>query len=238
MSRFPIENSPPVSPSEDFSPMMVQRSRRAISGGRQKDKIGGLCRVVFWLVLFALWAIQLSPASAADDIIFLKNGDRITGTIRSLESDQIEITTSYAGPIKIGVGEIQRVQLAMPLSVTVHEDVAVPEEVGERDGEHLMVNELSADGPLRLEDIKAIGVKTLYQRGNVNVGGNHTSGNSSTNAVNASATYLFRERWHRVQMNGSFNRGEASRQLAAENASSPCRTTISFHDDSFSPGNS
>jgi hypothetical protein len=56
-----------------------------------------------------MWVIQLLPASAADDIIFLKNGDRITGTIRSLESDQIEIAISYAGTIKIGVGEIQRV---------------------------------------------------------------------------------------------------------------------------------
>lgn len=187
-------------------------------GGRQRDRTSSLCKVVFWLVLLSMSVMPVAPAGAADDIIFLKNGDRITGTIRALESDQIEIATSYAGTIKIGVGTIQRVQPARPLSVTVHEDVVVPEDVGERDGEHRIVNELSADGPLRLEDVKAFGIKTLYQRGNINLGGNHTSGNSSANALNVSATYLFRERWHRVQMSGTFNRGEANGQLGAENA--------------------
>lgn len=177
-----------------------------------------MCGVVLWLVLVTIWIIPPSPAVAKDDIIFLKNGDRITGTIRSLESDQIEIATSYAGTIKIGVGDIQRVEPAMPLSVTVHEDVTIPKGAGERDGEYVIAKELSVDGPLRPEDIKAIGVKTSYQRGNINVGGNHASGNSSANAVNVSAAYLFQERWHRAQMSGTFNRGEANGQLAAENA--------------------
>lgn len=193
-------------------------------------------RVVLWFVMLIMSVIPTVYVGAADDIILLKNGDRITGKIRSLESDQIEIATSYAGTIRIGVGEIRRLQPAMPLSVTVHKDVTVPEEVGERDGDYVMVKELSTDGPLRLEDIKAIGVKTLYQRGNINLGGNHTSGNSSTNALNASATYLFRERWHRVQMNGNFNRGEANGRLAAENATATMAYDYLFSRQVFLSG--
>ncbi|GKS59615.1 hypothetical protein YTPLAS18_31420 [Nitrospira sp.] len=176
-------------------------------------------RVVFWLVLMMMWVGTPAQVDAKDDVVILKNGDRITGKIRSMESDELEIATQHSGTIKIGWGEIQHIQPAEPLSVTVHRDVEIPEEAGERDGDHVIVKELSADGPLPMEYVKSIGVTAPYQRGNFNLGGNHASGNSNTSALNVSATYILRQQWHRVQMSGKFNRGEANGELAAENGS-------------------
>lgn len=166
-----------------------------------------------------MWVGTPAQVDAKDDVVILKNGDRITGKIRSMESDELEIATQHSGTIKIGWGEIQHIQPAEPLSVTVHRDVEIPEEAGERDGDHVIVKELSADGPLPMEYVKSIGVTAPYQRGNFNLGGNHASGNSNTSALNVSATYILRQQWHRVQMSGKFNRGEANGELAAENGS-------------------
>lgn len=165
----------------------------------------------------------LSPVEAADDIIFLKNGDRVSGHIHAMEDDQLEMTTTFAGTIKIGWMEIQRIHPAEPLSLTFHEGTKVPGGIGTKDGDRLILHELSADGPISFADIKAIGISNLYQRGNIALGGNNASGNSNTHALNLSVAYTLRNDRHRYIMSGYFNRGEANGQLSAENGAGTAR---------------
>lgn len=164
-----------------------------------------------------------SPIEAADDLVFLKNGDRVSGRIHVMEDDQLEIATTYAGTIKIGWKEIIRVQPAEPLSIILHEDVRIPDGIGTRDGDRLIMQDLSADGPIGFADIKAIGTSNLYQRGNIALGGNNASGNSNTHALTISGTYAFRSDRHRIMMSGQFNRGEANGVLTAENGAGTLR---------------
>ncbi len=170
-----------------------------------------------------MWIVFLSPVEAAEDLVFLKNGDRISGQIHTMEGDQLEIATTFAGTIKIGWKEIQRIQPAQPLSVTFYEGAKIPEGIGTRDGDRLILRELSVDGPIGFADVKAIGISNVYQRGNITLGGNNASGNSNTHALNMSAAYTLRNDRHRVIMSGQFNRGEANGHLSAENGAATVR---------------
>jgi hypothetical protein len=170
-----------------------------------------------------MWLGFLSPVEAVEDLVFLKNGDRVSGQIHMMEDDQLEITTTFAGTIKIGWKEIQCIQPAQPLSVKLHEGVAIPDNIGTRDGDRLILSDLSLDGPIGFTDIKAIGISHVYQRGNITLGGNNASGNSNTHALSMSATYTLRNGWHRMIMSGQFNRGEANGRLAAENGAGTLR---------------
>lgn len=178
----------------------------------------GSSRIIFLLFAIIMWRSTLSHAEPMEDIVFLKNGDRLSGHILSMEAEQLEIATTLAGTIKIDWDNIQRLQPADPLSLTFHEGAEIPDGIGTRDKDRVIVGELSADGPIRFPDVKAIGIPHMYQRGNVNLGGNQTSGNSNTQALNVSGSYTLRREWHRLQMDAIFNRGEANGQLTAQNA--------------------
>ncbi|HMS82618.1 MAG TPA: DUF481 domain-containing protein [Nitrospira sp.] len=165
----------------------------------------------------------LSPVEGAEDLVFLKNGDRVSGHIHTMEDDQLEIATSFAGTIKIGWKEIQRILSVESLSLTFHEGTQIPQGIGARDGDRLIIHELSVDGPISFADIKTIGISNLYQRGNIALGGNNASGNSNTHALNLSVGYTLRNERHRLITSGQFTRGEANGQLSAENGSGTAR---------------
>jgi hypothetical protein len=61
-----------------------------------------------------------------------------------------------------------------------------------RDGDRLILRELSPDGPIGFADIKAIGISDVYQRGNITLGGNNASGNSNSHALSMSTSYTLR----------------------------------------------
>jgi hypothetical protein len=164
----------------------------------------------FLVVFFAViaWNGALIGVQAADDVIYLKSGDRVSGKILRMEDEEVEIDTPFAGKIKVGWNDIQRLTSTRPLSLIFHGSAAIPEGIGIRHGDRLVVTELSADGPIPFADVKAISMSDLYHRGNFNLGGNSTSGNSNTQAVNVSGSYTLRRDRHRLQLDARFNRGE------------------------------
>ena len=67
----------------------------------------------FLVVLLAIAAaIGPSPATAAPktDVVVLRNGDRITGEIKSLDYNQLKLSTDHMGTIYIEWDKIERVQ--------------------------------------------------------------------------------------------------------------------------------
>lgn len=64
-----------------------------------------------WKALFLL-ALTLASATAwADktDIVYLKNGDRVTGEIKSLDRGQLELSTDHMGTVLIAWEDIQEI---------------------------------------------------------------------------------------------------------------------------------
>lgn len=173
---------------------------------------------IFLLLILMVWDGRFVHVEAVDDVIFLKSGDRVSGRILRMEDEQVEIDTPFAGKIKVGWNDIQRLTSTRPLSLVFHGSADIPEGIGIRDGDRLIVTELSVDGPIPFADVKAIVMSDLYHRGNFNLGGNSTSGNSNTQALNVSGSYTLRRDRHRLQLDARFNRGEANGELAAQNA--------------------
>lgn len=93
----------------------------------------GSSRIIFLLFAIMMWRSTLSHAEPMEDIVFLKNDDRLSGHILSMEAEQLEIATTLAGTIKIDWNNIQRLQLANPLSLAFHEGAEIPNGIGTRD---------------------------------------------------------------------------------------------------------
>jgi putative salt-induced outer membrane protein YdiY len=64
--------------------------------------------------LFLITFLSL-PGLALADTVFLKNGDRITGTVLKLTDDTLLIGTTYAGDIKISWQEVSRLATDEPV---------------------------------------------------------------------------------------------------------------------------
>lgn len=170
------------------------------------------------MILAILWLLILAPAVARADEVILKNGDAVHGKILGMEDEQLEIDTDFAGKIKIDWEDVQSLTSDHRLFLIFYSEAQIPEGVGIRDGDRLIVTKLEAGGPIRFSDVKAINARALYYRGNLNVGGNSTTGNTETQALNLSGSYTHRQDRHRLLVDGKYNYGTAKGQVVAQNA--------------------
>jgi hypothetical protein len=63
----------------------------------------------------------LSGITAADEV-HLKNGDRLTGEVKSLEENKLVLTTSYAGEIAITWSEVAALRKDKPIKVILTDE--------------------------------------------------------------------------------------------------------------------
>jgi putative salt-induced outer membrane protein YdiY len=160
----------------------------------------------------------LAPLCVSADEVFLVNGDRLTGQVLNMEDGILTIQTDYGGEMKIKWEHVQRVNTSQPITVKVpgHSNGIVSDFlIGGYD--FLEVTALSPDDPVPLADIKTINIGAVRYRGNFSLGGNSTSGNTSTKAVNAAGRLTVRADRHRVFAESKYNYGEAEGRLTARN---------------------
>jgi len=175
-----------------------------------------------WIAMFfAAWVLVFGALSEswAADVIQLKNGDRVSGNILTMEDTVLSVDTDYADVIKIDWEDVKGLTSEKPLWVSFHDGAVIPEGVGVRDKDRLIVFRLEPDGPVQLEKIKTINLFELSYRGKFSVGGSFTSGNTDIDSVNASGTLTINKGWHRIILDGLATRGHADGQLTAKNGS-------------------
>jgi putative salt-induced outer membrane protein YdiY len=183
-----------------------------------------------WILLFS------SPADVlASDVIQLKNGDRVTGDILSMEDTILTVDTDYADIIKIDWDDVTGLTSDKPLWISFHEGAVIPDDVGVREGDRLILFRLEPDGPVPLDKIKTINLFDLSYRGRVSLGGSVTSGNTDTQSMNASGTLTVVKGWHRFILDGRANRGEADGKLTAKNAAFNARWDYFLSKRSYIP---
>lgn len=158
--------------------------------------------VVTWLLCCPVWV-------NATNVILLKNGDRVSGDILTMEDTVLSIDTDYADVIKIDWDDVSGLTSAKPLWVSFHDGTLIPEHVGVRDGDRLILFRLEPGGPIQLDTIKTINLFELSYWGSLGLGGSATSGNTSTETINASGTLTVNKGWHRFILDGRANRGKA-----------------------------
>ena len=167
------------------------------------------------LLITLLTAIPLSVQAA---VVVLKNGDRITGRIVKMENKRLEIDVSFADIIKIKWEDVQSITSERPMSVKLYGEVDMPEDAGERRLDRLIVDTLVEGGAIRLEDVRAINFTENDYRGYISAGGNQTSGNTKTEALNISGNLTYRRLEHRYNLDGKYNRAQADGEDTANNA--------------------
>ena len=188
---------------------------------RQRVKTGAR-RASAWPVLLLAVVTGLllgGPLGVhAADVILLKNGDRVSGRVLLMEDTVLTVDTDYADVIKIDWDDDDGLISENPLWVAFHDGVIIPDGVGVRDGDRLILFRLDRGGPVQLDKIKTINLFEMSYWGNIGLGGSATSGNTSTETINASGTLTVNKGWHRFILDGRANRGKADGEITAQNA--------------------
>ena len=174
----------------------------------------------FLLACLLITFLMTIPLSVQAAVVVLKNGDRITGRIVKMERQRLEIDVSFSDIIKIKWEDVQSITSERPMSVKLYGEVDMPEDAGERRLDRIIVNTLGEGGAIRLEDVRAINFTENDYRGYISAGGNQTSGNTKTEALNISGNLTYRRLEHRYYLDGKYNRAQANGEDTANNASS------------------
>jgi putative salt-induced outer membrane protein YdiY len=161
----------------------------------------------------------LSPCWA--DEVQLRNGDRLTGTIMTMEDEILTLNTEHSGEVKIQWPKIQSLSADTPLTIQLHDKVEETDWTDWLYSHYATVEagRIGVDGPLTLDSVKAINPPPpIRYQGTLNVGGNRTQGNTETQAVNASTRWTVRSDRHRMLAEGKFNYGEVGNQVTVRNS--------------------
>ena len=174
-----------------------------------------------WMALrvaVVTWIVLGNAAVYAADVILLKNGDRVSGNIISMEDTILRVDTDYADVIKIDWDDVKGLTADQPFWVSFHDGAIIPDDIGVRDRDRLILLSLEPGGPIQLDKIKTINLFELSYRGTLGLGGSATSGNTNTQSLNASGTLTVYKGWHRLILDGRANRGKAQGEVNAQNA--------------------
>ncbi|MGB7933526.1 MAG: DUF481 domain-containing protein [Gammaproteobacteria bacterium] len=150
----------------------------------------------------------LVPISGLSDEVFLKNGDHLTGTVKTTTDGKLILETSYSGEIGIKIADIQRVTTDKPVSVTLDDESQITGILSSPDGAEMRI---AADvdqelQPVSMSHIAAITIPEipgLRIRGQANVGLDMNRGNTDQDTYHVDAESIFRWPDDRVTLNGS-----------------------------------
>ena len=140
------------------------------------------------LPLFCL----LLPVSGWSDEVFLKNGDRLTGTVKTTKEGKLMVKTSYAGDIGIALKDIQRVVTEKPVSVTLDDETTLTGILSSPDGAGMRIA-ADVDQEARtvaMEQITAITIPEIPGvkiKGSSNVGLDMNRGNTDQDTYHVDA---------------------------------------------------
>ena len=162
--------------------------------------------------------LVLMPCAAYADVVVLKNGDRISGLVVKMQDKKLEIDPDYSSTnITIDWDDVQSITTVRPMSIKLYGDVEMPENVGQRVRDRIILNTLEEAGPIRLLDVKGVNLAENDYYGYISAGGNQTSGNTQTEALNISGTLTYRKEEHRFIWDGKYNRAQADNEDTANN---------------------
>lgn len=173
-------------------------------------------RSAFQFLLIA--ACLLVPCLTEAAVVIMKNGDRITGRIVEMQNKKLEVDPGYSSQnILIDWEDVKSLTSERAMSIKLYGGVEIPENVGIRIIDRIILHSLEEGGPIRLEDVREINLAEQDYYGYVSAGGNQTSGNTETQALNISGSLAYRISGNRFIFDGKYNRAQASNRDTANN---------------------
>ena len=204
------------------------------------DEIG--CRksvkfVAFWLWFVAigllassqpqLVALETAEAAAEDAllpppaIVELKDGSTIVGEIVSMTNGELTMKTTFAGEVKIKWEEVRKIASPTKLKIVLNDGNEPSATLEESDPDRMSIR---TDGGLQSYELSAVNainpppIKPVNYRGNLNLGGSVSDGNTQRKSVNSNAEFVARSKRQRFTLRAAVNYAEETGTVYQRNA--------------------
>jgi putative salt-induced outer membrane protein YdiY len=171
------------------------------------------------VVLFTVILVLLTSGQARADEVWLKNGDRLTGKVLSLESSTLVFKTTYAGDISIKWEEVANLKTDEPIKVVLGDETTALGAVTPGDGGKVMVKAEQVAEPITLD---LANVKTINPRPplrmdlRINFGLNISDGNTNNENIYGDGEFLARTDKNRYTVGALYKRAEEENEKTAD----------------------
>ena len=175
-----------------------------------------------YLLVCILFTGALATGALADEVR-LKNGDRITGKLVSMQDASLLFDTGFAGQITIQWSEVaqlitdERIKIVLTDGTTTEGNLQSAEAGRMR----LALGSVAQPVDVALADIAAINPPVepaVKLSGLANVGFLETSGNTENQRIHADAEIVARTAKNRFTVGGAYNRAESDDEKTEDNA--------------------
>lgn len=161
----------------------------------------------------------LLPVAHAD-IVWLHNGDRLTGTVRSLEHGVLVFDTEHAGTVRIAWDAVSNLETDEPVMVTARDDQAALARFDAVSAEVLDDDEAR---DVALDDVERIVrprpfLRDLQWEGNLDVGLQHRRASINTSDYDLALQTRLRQGAWRHGLQAGYHRGREGGTITADNA--------------------
>jgi len=174
------------------------------------------------LVLLLTTALLMVAGPSRADEVYLKNGDRLSGTVVRMDKGVLVLETSYAGQIQIDWHEVARLSSKAAVGVTLGDGTRLVGKIGPAaDGSFKLDSEgLRAPVVLNLDSVEAIGpTKTppVKITATANAGVSVQDGNTRAQNYHLDGELTARTANTRYRAGGEWNEEKADRVDTAKN---------------------
>jgi putative salt-induced outer membrane protein YdiY len=155
-------------------------------------------------------ASVLCCSAAWGDELWLKNGDRLTGKVLSLEGGSLTFKTSYAGDLSIKWDEVTNLKTDDPVRVLLKDETTVQGPLSPGQGGQVSVKgeQGKPAAAIPLASVSSINRKTLKIAARVNVGASVTKGNTDQQNIYADGEFMARTDKNRFAVGALYKRSE------------------------------
>jgi putative salt-induced outer membrane protein YdiY len=172
------------------------------------------------VLLFLLLACALGAASAAADVVVMKNGDRISGKVKGMADGKLTVETAYAGKLTIAWDQVAGLETDKPIKVKLEDGrKAEGRAVESGAGELALAGAGKSQAPLaQVQEINPPDRRKLRVKGGVNLGTDIRKGNTDKDRLDADGRVVFR--WdviHRLRVGGELHREDNKGKSTVEN---------------------
>jgi len=157
-------------------------------------------------VLYSLTAVLRA------DVLILKNGDRLTGTVLNETAGVLKFKTSYAGVLSIKWKEIDEVRSAKPMILLMDKQQTLQATIVKNQGEKLLLKSDGQERPTEVDKKSVVQINPISWRlgkgydfsGRVNISIQYDRGNTEGDDLDLDGSLEYRRLSHRLRLFGDY----------------------------------
>lgn len=171
------------------------------------------------VLLFTLTSTVIFPTSSClADVIYLKNGDRLTGTITNMEDSKLIFWTKYAGEIILFWQDVERFEISDPSKIVLKPAPKQPanntDVAKEMTQEPPPVPDLNPENILAINPTPVVPVKVTSS---VNTKLKGERGNTHKDTYYISGKFTARTAWQRYLFDGEYDNERKNKTITEDN---------------------